>query len=133
MGRELLQLWSALIEDAGPVRCVVLTGSGGAVDFLQPVAIRRSATPRQRQWQLQHELFERMYWTLTDLPLPVVAAVNGAAYGGGMRTGAVLRLYLCDRGGACAARGDAGHHAGAGGTQVLRAAPWARGGPRNGC
>ena len=25
-----------------------------------------------------------MYWTLTDLPLPVVAAVNGHAYGGGM-------------------------------------------------
>lgn len=83
MGRELLQLWSALTEDAGPVRCVVLTGAGGRI-FCAGGDLKERNGMTQRQWQLQHELFERMYWTLTDLPLPVVAAVNGHAYGGGM-------------------------------------------------
>ena len=32
-------------------------------------------------WRHQHEIFERQYWTLADLPVPVIAAVNGPAIG----------------------------------------------------
>ncbi|MFM7011451.1 MAG: enoyl-CoA hydratase/isomerase family protein [Betaproteobacteria bacterium] len=83
MGREMLRLWNALTEDAGAVRCVVLTGAGGKI-FCAGGDLKERNGMSRRQWQLQHELFERMYWTLTDLPVPVVAAVNGHAYGGGM-------------------------------------------------
>ncbi len=36
------------------------------------------------QWTHQHEIFERVTVALTDLPLPIVAAVNGHAFGGGL-------------------------------------------------
>jgi enoyl-CoA hydratase/carnithine racemase len=35
-------------------------------------------------WQHQHEIFERSYWALIDLPLPVIGAINGHAFGGGV-------------------------------------------------
>src|SRR6185369_6461609 len=35
-------------------------------------------------WQRQHEIFEEAYWTLMELPVPVIAAVNGHAYAGGL-------------------------------------------------
>ena len=36
------------------------------------------------QWQDQHLIFERMIRAMMACPVPVIAAVNGAAYAGGM-------------------------------------------------
>jgi enoyl-CoA hydratase/carnithine racemase len=40
----------------------------------------------EQAWRAQHELFERSYWTLIEAPIPVIAALNGHAYAGGLET-----------------------------------------------
>jgi enoyl-CoA hydratase len=119
MGHDLHDLWTRLTEDSGGVRCVVLTGAGSKVFCAGGDLKERNGMTRE-QWLRQHELFERMYWALTDLPVPVVAAVNGHAYGGGFET-----VLSCDFAYASSAARFAlpevtlGIMPGAGGTQNL--------------
>ena len=88
MGQELLDLWQKLSDDSQGVRCVVLTGAGPKI-FCAGGDLKERNGMTRAQWTHQHEIFERMCWTLVDLPLPVIVAVNGHAYGGG------LELALC--------------------------------------
>lgn len=83
MGRDLLDLWNRLTENSENYRCAVLTGSGDKI-FCAGGDLKERNGMTKETWQRQHELFERMYWTLIDMPLPVIAAVNGHAYAGGL-------------------------------------------------
>ena len=83
MGRDLLDLWTGLIAEPGDLRSVVLTGSGTRA-FCAGGDLKERHGMTQAQWEAQHEIFERQYWALLDVPLPVIAAVNGHAYAGGL-------------------------------------------------
>jgi enoyl-CoA hydratase/carnithine racemase len=85
MGQDLLDLWTYLTEADHSIRCVVLTGAGAQV-FCAGADLQERNGMSVHQWQRQHELFERMSCALTELPLPVIAAVNGHAYAGGFET-----------------------------------------------
>lgn len=83
VGHDLLDLWTRLTVDAQDVRCVVLTGAGDRA-FCAGGDLKERDGMTSMQWQQQHELFERGFMALLECPVPVIAAVNGVAYGGGL-------------------------------------------------
>lgn len=87
MGRDLFALFQCLAENAQDIRCVVLTGAGKAFCAGGDLKERDGMPPAQ--WQAQHELFERAFVAMLECPVPVLAAVNGPAFGGG------LEIALC--------------------------------------
>ncbi|MEZ5651976.1 MAG: enoyl-CoA hydratase-related protein [Burkholderiaceae bacterium] len=119
MGREALDLWSRLTADPGPWRCLILTGAGDKV-FCAGGDLKERNDMTRAAWQAQHELFERQYWALVDLPLPVLAAVNGHAYGGGLEFALCCDfIYLSDRARLALPEVTLGIMPGGGGTQNL--------------
>ena len=90
MGRELLALWTGLIADPGEVRCVVLTGAGDRI-FCAGADLKERNGMTQEAWVHQHEIFERGRDALLEVPVPVIAAVNGHAYAGGLES-----VLVCD-------------------------------------
>ena len=82
MGKDLLELFRGILMDPGDLRCVVLTGTGVKA-FCAGGDLRERNNMSDAEWQRQHVIFEQAFYTLMDCPIPVIAAVNGAAYGGG--------------------------------------------------
>jgi len=85
MGHDMLDLWRRLTDDAGDVRCAILTGAGEKI-FCAGGDLKERNGMTKQQWVAQHELFERAYWTLVEVPVPIIAAINGHAYAGGLET-----------------------------------------------
>lgn len=82
MGEELRELWTGLYVDQEDVRCIVFTGSGDRI-FCAGGDLKERNNMTDQQWQQQHALFEQMVMTMGDVPVPIIAAVNGACYAGG--------------------------------------------------
>ena len=83
MGKDKLDLWTRLAAEPGALRCVVLTGAGERA-FCAGADLKERDGMTETVWRAQHEIFERAYMALMELPLPVIAAVNGHAFGGGL-------------------------------------------------
>jgi enoyl-CoA hydratase len=82
VGRDMLDLF-ARFQAPNDYRCVVLTGTGDKA-FSAGGDLKERHGMTDAQWLAQHAIFERMTLAILDCPIPVIAAVNGAAFGGGL-------------------------------------------------
>ncbi len=82
MGRELRELFVPLKFTAGDLRCIVITGAGDRA-FCSGGDLKERKGMSDEDWRLQHAIFEEAYYAVMDCAAPVIAAVNGVAYGGG--------------------------------------------------
>jgi enoyl-CoA hydratase len=88
MGRDLLAFFEGVSAVPAQTRCIVLTGAGERA-FCAGGDLKERNGMTDEQWQDQHLLFERMIRAFIACPVPVIGAVNGAAYAGG------CELALC--------------------------------------
>lgn len=82
MGTELRDLWRGLCRDAGDIRCIIVTGAGERA-FCAGADLKERRAMDDEAWRRQHVIFEEAFHAMMDCPIPIIAAVNGAAYGGG--------------------------------------------------
>ncbi|WP_416896832.1 MAG: enoyl-CoA hydratase-related protein [Minwuia sp.] len=82
MGADMKMVWEQMYVDPGDTRCIILTGTGDKA-FCAGGDLKQRNNMTDEQWQQQHALFERGMMAMMDCPVPVIAAVNGAAFGGG--------------------------------------------------
>lgn len=94
MGRDLLALFSSLILDHRGLRCIVLTGAGQKA-FCAGGDLKERNGMSDETWALQHAVFEQAFYAIRDCPVPVIAAVNGAAYGGGLEMALFADFIHC--------------------------------------
>ena len=83
MGIELLDLWTDFVRNHDGLRCIVLTGEGEEA-FCAGGDMKQRKGMSEYDWRRQHEIFEQALWTMMECAVPVIAAVNGKAFGGGL-------------------------------------------------
>ncbi len=83
LGAELLELWTSLYRDPSQCRVVVLTGAGDKA-FCAGADLKERHGMTDDAWRQQHALFEQMIRAMMDCPVPVIGAINGAAFAGGL-------------------------------------------------
>jgi enoyl-CoA hydratase/carnithine racemase len=82
MGVDLIEVFETFSVDQEGLSAVIITGSGDKA-FCAGGDLKERNGMTDASWQSQHAIFERMARAMMGCPIPLIAAVNGAAYGGG--------------------------------------------------
>jgi enoyl-CoA hydratase len=119
MGLDLLALFDSINAARNRQRCIVLTGAGPRA-FCAGGDLKERNGMTDQQWQDQHLIFERAIRAIIHCPVPIIAAVNGAAYAGGMEIALCADfIYAADHARFALTEVTLGIMPGAGGTQTL--------------
>jgi enoyl-CoA hydratase len=119
MGLDLMELFEELLIAPGDLRAIVMTGRGEKA-FCAGGDLKERKGMSDATWQAQHAIFERMLRALMGCPIPLIAAVNGAAYGGGCEIAAAADfVYASTNARFALTEVTLGIMPGAGGTQNL--------------
>ena len=119
MATDLMHCFEQLVLEQVDYRCIILTGAGERA-FCAGGDLKERDGMSNAAWIAQHLIYERMIRAVIDCPVPVIAAVNGAAYGGGCELAAgVDFVYAAERARFAMTETSLGIIPGAGGTQTL--------------
>ena len=89
MAHDLIAVFEEIALQPDKHRIVVLTGRGDKA-FCAGGDLKERKGMSDAQWQQQHLVFERMIRAVIECPVPLIGAINGAAYGGGCELVAAL-------------------------------------------
>ncbi|MDJ0777558.1 MAG: enoyl-CoA hydratase-related protein [Gammaproteobacteria bacterium] len=119
MANDLVDCFEQLAMVPGDIRCVLLTGAGERA-FCAGGDLKERDGMSDAAWASQHLVYERMIRALLQCPLPVIAVVNGAAFGGGCELVAGADFaYAAEHAKFALTETSLGIIPGAGGTQTL--------------
>ncbi len=119
MGRDLLAFFEEVNADPLAHRAIVVTGAGDKA-FCAGGDLKERQGMSDAAWQAQHLLFERTVRAFIACPVPVIGAVNGAAYAGGCELALCCDfLYAAETARFALTEVTLGIMPGAGGTQNL--------------
>ncbi len=126
MGLDLLATFDGFCAAPNKQRCIVITGAGPKA-FCGGGDLKQRNGMTDEQWQDQHLIFERAVRAMIDCPVPIIAAVNGAAYAGGLEISLCADfIYAVEHARFALTEVTLGIMPGAGGTQSLPRAVGAR-------
>jgi enoyl-CoA hydratase/carnithine racemase len=83
MMTDLRDCFMQFYIDPNVAACIVVTGSGDQA-FCSGGDLKERRGMSDETWRQQHAIIEQMVRAIHDCPIPIIAAVNGAAYAGGM-------------------------------------------------
>ena len=119
MVRDLINFFEEITLSEQEIRVIVMRGAGDSA-FCSGGDLKERNHMTNQEWQSQHLLYERMVRAILACPIPLLGAINGAAYGGGCELAAACDfLYASEDATFAQTEVKLGIIPGAGGTQLL--------------
>ena len=119
MALDLVSAFETVAMEPGDIRAIILTGSGTRA-FCAGGDLKERNGMSNATWEKQHLIYERMARAILNCPIPIIGAINGAAFGGGCELAAAVDFtYVAEASKFAQTEVKVGIIPGAGGTQTL--------------